>query len=806
MSTIKISELSAGAVTLESLLAFADNNGIAFKGNVRELNDFISTLAVSGLKGAISTTDSAPTEDGLYPCSESGTYTNFDSLIIDISNTLSFISVSGTQTIFAKVGIPISIITDSTPTSGSNNAVSSNGVFDALNTKASLTVGKNIYNNDDNILGFRVDSGNGNLVAASGYAVVQFIPIESSENYVSNSNIIFTAYYDINKSYISSEGANITAFTSPSNAKFIAISNNTTMVSGTLQFEKGTVSTSFEPYVFGLDVSNIKDFDTEVSNSAQSGGFTKKEVGRNLFDINSIITGFYINQTNGVVSTNSNYSYIKIDLLPNTKYVWSLDPLSTRSLEQFAFYNENGNYVSGNVGASKLITFTTDSNVYSVGLSILNSAISELYQLELGSVRKSYLSYETGINADDINKGDITVKYFGDILKGDLSNIAKNVIFCDVNGNENHNNLREVCEAITDASFLNQYEIRIDEGVYETLSWFTESEINTSTFRGFEKPKWVSFKGVGNVDNIHLKGELDISIYDATVSARVSTIHLQGSGDLDNIYVTAKNMQYAIHDDYNEVNLTRKIKGIKAHKFTGQGTTVQALGGGHRSGAYFQILESEFTTDFEGVSFSYHNNPSLAKGSVFDIRNNYFSSAFGEYSIRFGSLNSGVIEVVNLVGNRLNGKILLKEESLNSGVGIDYKIQGYGNTIVPIEFLTSNTDEFTYNINEICALRINQNASNIVRGKLVKETASGDGFDAFLSTDSYSKFYGITLNESLSGAEGIVQTSGYFPIAFTSLTSLNIGDKIGITSGDLAVVTGAEYIGFVSNTNYIKIK
>tara|TARA_R110000737_G_scaffold85820_1_gene118294 strand:- start:109 stop:2802 length:2694 start_codon:yes stop_codon:yes gene_type:complete len=132
MSTIKISELATGAVTLESLLAFADNNGIAFKGNVSELNDFISTLAVSGLKGAILTTDPAPTEDGLYPCSESGTYTNFDSLIIDISNTLSFISVSGTQTIFAKVEIPISIIIDSTPTSGSNNAVESNGVFDAI--------------------------------------------------------------------------------------------------------------------------------------------------------------------------------------------------------------------------------------------------------------------------------------------------------------------------------------------------------------------------------------------------------------------------------------------------------------------------------------------------------------------------------------------------------------------------------------------------------------------------------------------------------------------------------------------------
>ena len=67
MSTIKISELATGAVTLESLLAFADSNGIAFKGSVDELNDLISNLAVSGMKGAISTTDATPLEDGLYP-------------------------------------------------------------------------------------------------------------------------------------------------------------------------------------------------------------------------------------------------------------------------------------------------------------------------------------------------------------------------------------------------------------------------------------------------------------------------------------------------------------------------------------------------------------------------------------------------------------------------------------------------------------------------------------------------------------------------------------------------------------------
>ena len=141
MSTIKISELATGAVTLESLLAFADSNGIAFKGSVDELNDLISNLAVSGMKGAISTTDASPLEDGLYPCSESGTYTNFGGLIIDISSTLSFISVSATQTVFSKVDVPISFLIDTIPTDGSPNAIDSNAVF-VSNASAEVLITK----------------------------------------------------------------------------------------------------------------------------------------------------------------------------------------------------------------------------------------------------------------------------------------------------------------------------------------------------------------------------------------------------------------------------------------------------------------------------------------------------------------------------------------------------------------------------------------------------------------------------------------------------------------------------------------
>ena len=161
MSTIKISELATGTVTLESLLAFADANGIAFKGSVDELNDLISTLAVSGMKGAISTTDATPLEDGLYPCSESGTYTNFGGLIIDLSSTLSFISVSEAQTVFAKVEIPIDITLNSLQSiiedgviSGSQKLTKSGDVYTHLSNSF-----KDIFQRDSTDLGTNTTGG-----------------------------------------------------------------------------------------------------------------------------------------------------------------------------------------------------------------------------------------------------------------------------------------------------------------------------------------------------------------------------------------------------------------------------------------------------------------------------------------------------------------------------------------------------------------------------------------------------------------------------------------------------------------------
>ena len=70
MSTIKLNELAESDLSLTDLIAKADANGLMTKTNVQKLSNLIGSVSTSGMKTAIESTSVAPTEDGLYPCTE----------------------------------------------------------------------------------------------------------------------------------------------------------------------------------------------------------------------------------------------------------------------------------------------------------------------------------------------------------------------------------------------------------------------------------------------------------------------------------------------------------------------------------------------------------------------------------------------------------------------------------------------------------------------------------------------------------------------------------------------------------------
>lgn len=90
-------------------------------------------LFSSGFVGAISPTSPAPTQNGLYSCTQSGTYTNFGGEVVSLSNQVVSIAVEGAQNnVFSQIITPTGITFDSTPTLNSTNAVESGGVYDSI--------------------------------------------------------------------------------------------------------------------------------------------------------------------------------------------------------------------------------------------------------------------------------------------------------------------------------------------------------------------------------------------------------------------------------------------------------------------------------------------------------------------------------------------------------------------------------------------------------------------------------------------------------------------------------------------------
>lgn len=134
MTDIKINKLATkGSILTSDLMAIADKNGIAYKADTQMLQTFFNSIGVSSYKGVVATSDSAPTEDGIYLCSTSGTYTNYGSTIVNLSNGITFISVEDTQTVF-KTSVIDAIQIEDGIVSGSQKLAKSGDVLSYFRT------------------------------------------------------------------------------------------------------------------------------------------------------------------------------------------------------------------------------------------------------------------------------------------------------------------------------------------------------------------------------------------------------------------------------------------------------------------------------------------------------------------------------------------------------------------------------------------------------------------------------------------------------------------------------------------------
>ena len=534
-----------------------------------------------------------------------------------------------------------------------------------------------------------------------------------------------------------------------------------------------------------------------LSDKLQSGAF--KTTGKNLLDMTALTSGYYVNYNHGRLTEVSGYSASDfIAIRPSETYVLSNQLSSVKTLEQFAFYDDTKTFISGWEGGSSPYTFTTPTNARYIRLTIADSR-NQGIQLEQNEVMTEYEPYEYGLNISDFKKGQITADYLSKELKDSLT--PKNVISVKKDGSGDFDNLREALESITDASETNQYEVQVHEGSYDVFNDYTSTEIEDISFIGLIKPDWVSIFGIGDVE---IKGELTSS-YSNAAMRRVSTLCTYGNGDLENITVTAKNLRYAVHDDYVFPDAKRKAKKCKFIYYHDVDGYKIAYGAGSRSGMEFEFEDCKFITYSSDHAFSFHNNVNFLKRSKLKMKNCSFeNSGTGGTVLRLGSMGSGQKDKVELIGCRFSGSIKIFEEQSN-GVGIDFEVTGYGNDKVPVYIIHSKANhQPTYDFQGETKKLYSADSTVIPKGTPVRYNSSATVITS--SGVTTLTMIGIALEDIQPSSSGIVRVNGFLHVADTPLTELSIGDKIGVKNGALAKVTSGDYIGTLVSTNWIKLK
>lgn len=143
--------------------------------------------------------------------------------------------------------------------------------------------------------------------------------------------------------------------------------------------------------------------------------YAKVRVGKNLFNLATVIAGYYPSYSTGNLTPQSAYNCSDwIRVVPSTVYVKS-------DTAQIAFYDINKTFISG---LAAPVSFTTPSNCYYMRIAIGDSALS-VCQLELGSTKTWVALYIAAQDVNNIGLKSIQAKHLEDIYAKTL--VGKNL-------------------------------------------------------------------------------------------------------------------------------------------------------------------------------------------------------------------------------------------------------------------------------------------------------------------------------------------------------------------------------------------
>lgn len=334
--------------------------------------------------------------------------------------------------------------------------------------------------------------------------------------------------------------------------------------------------------------------------------------GKNLFDKDAAVAGYYVSYLDGTLKTNASYyasDWIPVD--PSTVYTRPAD-----HFQQTAFYDTNKVFISGVDGAGNE-SWTTPANCYYVRISIPSTAFLLTEQLELGDTPTTYQTYGSKLSYND------------------LIDTPPTTTTVTVGTGKDYSTIAAAIAAVT-GTVDSPVDIKIYAGTYVEGNLPLKDYVNIV---GVDRDSVViDFPGTSG-------DEINQDVFRGAAKCTIKNLTAKGE------YV-----KYVLHaDEGGDCEIV--LEQVKFEKIGTAANYAAAVGLGLRGDQKFKVKNSELigTVSSSLGALYCHNWNDQIGNAILEIENSYLHGAnTGAY---IGSLGSGMTDLLILRGNKFDGAI-----------------------------------------------------------------------------------------------------------------------------------------------------
>lgn len=494
----------------------------------------------------------------------------------------------------------------------------------------------------------------------------------------------------------------------------------------------------------------------------------------NKFDNTRVVTG-YVSYTTGEIVNNAGFytsDFIPVEAGLQYKILNSGN-------QQVAVYDSNKKYLTGYANANTFNLTVLPANSAFVRFCFATSYLmSAQFYRNNEYVPLKFWDSQTAFKQENIADG----------VKGEIKTYTKTVT-----------SVAELIDAVNNLLLTDGYHyvIYLSEGTYNLDSSII-SQLTNSTY-GITLPDNVDLIGLGAGAVINL----DLTGASSTQQSLVSTLNVRANNKLENLTVTALNCRYAVHAD-NSNSIKNYTQTAVNSKFIHYGNPENgwaypaAWGIGTASGAKTLFENCEFISPLRAITL--HNNNNFDNPSITKFNNCGFICTDKKCAVNIGSLNSGVTDIVEFTGCYFNQLIdcRINDGSVSAN---SFKIIAKACDNICANFYFTDGKIYTLDIKDQMFKIMNTSGAVINRFTPVKYF-NGD-IVPLAANDNKTVCVGVAIENIAADEAGLIQNKGLIDVS-TIPGVYQLGQKIGIVNGSLAVVTTDDYIGVVTyiNTNY----